>query len=236
MSSTSAWDTSDTWDDGQLWESSDVADSAWPGLTTLDQLKSAMSAYLTGADFTDQYDLFIRLFEASVSDDPDMRLRANEARTTLSLSAETVSLPTGFRGVKRLWIPTYDPLQWASLEEEAFQHNNVSARPEFYNISSNVMLLAPVPDTTYTARLVYYYQLIPLTAANPSNTMLARHPQLYLWGSLCHAEMFLRDDARVALFKTYYEEARQKVIAADRAAQTTYGPRTFGRPPPRYRE
>jgi hypothetical protein len=224
MTTASPWDTSATWSPGTIWQTTEIGVTAWPGLATLDNLKSAMARFLQDNDFLADYDLFIRLFEAEAS--ATLRLRCLETIATADLTSATIGLPDGFRGVRRLWLTGYPPLRSVELEELAdIRDTNAPGRPTAYCIVGQVMLLAPVPSGSWSGgQMIYYFQVPALVSANPTNVLLASHPQLYLLGSLKYAEEFLRDDNKAGRWAAMYEAAKARAELADKAERRTYGP------------
>jgi hypothetical protein len=65
--------------------------------------------------------------------------------------------------------------------------------PEVYCIENNQIRLGPAPDTTYTARITYYYQLA-LSDSQTTNWLLTAYPTAYLYGSLHEFHLWARDD------------------------------------------
>lgn len=67
--------------------------------------------------------------------------------------------------------------------------------------------------------LVYYARIPALSDANPTNWLLAKAPDLYLYGSLVESAPFMMDDARLGTWTTLYQKAMQDLINDDNRAK-----------------
>ncbi len=67
--------------------------------------------------------------------------------------------------------------------------------------------------------LVYRQGIPPLSDAQPTNWLLDKAPDLYLYAALLEAEPFLRNDGRVPLWKAALEEALGDLQSLDREAR-----------------
>jgi hypothetical protein len=61
--------------------------------------------------------------------------------------------------------------------------------------------------------MTYFDRLIPLSAANASNVVLAEAPDLYLFGALKEAAPFLEHDERTPLWESKYNTALAQLEA-----------------------
>jgi hypothetical protein len=62
-----------------------------------------------------------------------------------------------------------------------------------------------------------------LSVSNASNWILARHPDVYLYGSLLQAAPYLRDDERVGLWAPLYAQAIEDMLIQDSRAAVSQG-------------
>lgn len=153
---------------------------------------------------------------------PDM-----EATTTLDASTAVIDLPADYREVRECTLDVSPP---TSIEQTAlatlrllFPANRVG-QPQAYAISGSSLLLAPSPDAAYTIRLVYKQAIPALSEANPTNWLLAKHPDLYLAASLAMAEFRGWNDTRLPLLKAWYDELIAEVNDAGQRARHGRGP------------
>jgi hypothetical protein len=80
-------------------------------------------------------------------------------------------------------------------------------KPVWFAMFGNEFRVAPLPGEDYTAELLIEGPFVPLSLANPSNWLLASHPDLYLYGSLLHSAPYLRHDERIPVWQSLYDKA-----------------------------
>jgi Sec7-like guanine-nucleotide exchange factor len=79
--------------------------------------------------------------------------------------------------------------------------------------------LAPTPDTSYTLQLTYYGKIDALSATNTSNFVSVSHPDVYLYGALKHASIYLMEDERIPMFTQQFEKALEEMrLAQEKSA------------------
>jgi hypothetical protein len=71
--------------------------------------------------------------------------------------------------------------------------------------------LAPTPDGEYTLQLTYYAKISALSDSNTSNFVSVSHPDVYLYGALKHASIFLMEDERIPMFTQQFEKALEEM-------------------------
>ena len=182
-------------------------------------LKTAIANFLARDDLTDEIDDFIDLTEA----DFNRRLRVRQMETidsSFTIDSSTESLPSGFLAARSFVItstPVARPLQLVSPFHLADMDETQSGRPRTYTIQGTVFRFQPSPDSSYTARLVYYKAFDALSSSTTTNHIITNHPDVYLYGALYFASTFIRgmDQGSVAQFKAQYEAALKQAETAD---------------------
>lgn len=180
-------------------------------LDTYTALKASVADWLNRTDLTTQIPDFITLAESEMK----RRLRRSSTRTTISLTAEETSLPSDCAEVRSLVLesgsPSADmPLRRATpemLAERKARNAGGTGRPDSYTHVAGKLVVAPAPDATYTARILYFTQLTPLSGSVATNTILTESPDVYLFGSLMMAAPYLEHDERVAVWKQKFDAA-----------------------------
>lgn len=142
-----------------------------------------------------------------------LRVPFMEKTTDLTISSYRIAAPTDMAAVKRLWIDgSYDnpltPTSPALLAD--FRANYSSAQPQQYAIegefasgatTGEYFVFGPDPgSTTYTGKLLYTQRLAAFSAGSDTNVVLARYPNLYLFGALAMMASFEDEDGRYAKF------------------------------------
>ena len=198
-------------------------------LTTFAGLKSSIADWLNRSDLTTQIPDFIALAEADFN--AKLRIRQMEQIDTITIDAESVSVPTGFISVRSLYILLSSNKY---VLEYITPHNmfevkagSTAGRPRVYTIESDneteSLRFGPSPDTSYTGYLSYYKSFGALSDSNTTNYILNKHPGIYLYGSLYHAANFLGgiDPNQVQQWLQMYISAMERCENNDK--QDSYG-------------
>ena len=167
-------------------------------VSTYTELKASIANWLNRSDLSDEIaDDFIKLTEADFN--AKLRIRQMEQIDTVTINAETVSVPTGFISVRSFYIlssSTKYPLEYIPPHNMfEIRGGSRSGRPRSYTIEADneteQFRFGPSPDVSYTGYLSYYKNIEALSSSNASNPILDKHPGIYLYGSLYHAANFL---------------------------------------------
>ena len=167
-------------------------------LSTYAELKTSIANWLNRSDLTDEIaDDFIKLTEADFN--AKLRIRQMEQIDTVTINAETVTVPTGFISVRSFYILQSSnkyPLEYITPHNMfETKGGSSSGRPRVYTIEADneteQFRFGPSPDTSYTGYLSYYKAIAALSDSDTSNYILSTHPNIYLYGSLYHAANFL---------------------------------------------
>jgi len=73
-----------------------------------------------------------------------------------------------------------------------------------------------VPATDADVRLVYYARIPGLTQDSPTNWLLSRSPNVYLFGCLREAAIYIRDSEAITGFESRFQKALADLIADDK--------------------
>ncbi len=161
-----------------------------------------------------------------------LRIPAMEKATTLSVTGNTVTVPSDLQAVKRMWIDAQYDTPLTPVTPDVLQalrasySNNI---PQWYAIegvddTTDAFQFAPGPSATYTAYLAYYRRLSFFASSSDTNKILTRHPQLYLYGALAQAALFADDDGRLQKYPGMFEAEIERLNAQARADALTGGP------------
>jgi len=199
-------------------------------LSTLGGIKTAIDDFLSRqGDFTDAYksEYFVTLAHARIhygSDDPrfpsdPIRVRAMEASADVLTTAQTAALPTGYLGMRRVYLDLspVGPLQYLPpMDFWAKYVSSHNAQPSSYTIEGENIVFGPIPDSEYTAK-VLYWRAFDLPAADADTNWLMEHvPGLYLYGALIEAACVIQDDEQIAKYGPMYAGAAAGLIKSDK--------------------
>jgi hypothetical protein len=174
-------------------------------ITTYSELQAAVGNWLDHGLFAVRIPEFIALFESAAN--RRLRVREQEATTTLTPSSGAASLPADYLAWRRVtWTgsPRVE-LQYVHPSYlQAAYPSTPSARPRVFTIEGSTLKVRPLDGT---ALEFDYFQRIPaLSDGAGTNWLLAAHPDLYLFGALVEAEMFGVNDERAPLWKARRDE------------------------------
>ena len=174
-------------------------------------LQAAVADWLNRTDLVDQIPAFITLSTAQFN--RELRLRDMMVRANATSNAENVLLPDD-------WLEHYSlqlaegtpggPLLYVSERES----NDIKAlnpgggSVEGYTIIGNMIELVPAPGDNVDLRMVYYARIPDLSATVPTNWLLQKSPDLYLYSTLMQSAPYLKEDTRAVA----WSQLRQALI------------------------
>src|SRR3990167_8036036 len=135
-------------------------------------------------------------------------------------------LPSNFVEQRRLYLDLSADKPLDFFESTVFWNRNAvneSGQPDIYTIEGDYVIAAPVPDTTYYGRLLYYRRLAALSSASDTNWILANARGIYLYGALLEAYTYLEDDTGQLKYAALYDQQIQRANQADRARRYPRG-------------
>lgn len=183
--------------------------------STYSELKTSIANFLARDDLTSQIPDFIRLAEARMSRELDARSMEKRATATTVAGDSYISLPTDLREIRNVQLNT-DPVK--TLEYYTVQMINTDyagqgqGKPKAYSIVGTEILLKPTPDAAYTLEIVYGENVQALSDEDTNNTILLRHPDAYLYGSLMNAYTYLMDEQRAQQYDALFTRIMDEII------------------------
>lgn len=213
-------------------------------LSTYGGIKTAIASYLGGrTDLTSQIVDAVTLAETRIHYGTDhevmpskpLRIRAMETREDITINAEYVSLPTGYLGARRFHIDGYAPsLDYVTPEQASDWYvSTATGRPGWFTLEGDYFRFKPVPDSTYTGKLLYYKKFTAFAADGDSNWLTANAPGAYLYGALIEMMPYTRNDPRMNLWYSTFVGLINGLNNADRSDRFSGSalimqPSTFG--------
>ncbi|BAQ89322.1 conserved protein of unknown function [uncultured Mediterranean phage uvMED] len=198
-------------------------------LTNYTTLKASIANWLNRSDLTDEIaDDFIVLTEADFNS--KLRVRKMVTQATVTVNAETASLPTDFLQVRDFYIlsgSTKYPLRYMTPSQmDQTKGTSTTGIPQAYTILGDTFRFMPKPDATYTGYVNYYKKFTALSDSNTTNFILTNHPAIYLYGSLFHAANFLGgyNPQQVQTWQQMYATALERLELNDREDQFSGSP------------
>jgi hypothetical protein len=197
-------------------------------ITTYTELKSAVADFLNRQDLASAIPTFISLAESSFN--RDIRHWRMDVRTSITLDAQFVDLPSGWLETVKIVNSTGEGPQelelipLAEMDERRFASNDTAGAPRFYAINGGKIELYPTPSEAFTASITYVQKPTALSTSNASNWLLENFPDVYLYGSLAHSAPYLQEDSRLGVWAALYQQALSAInLDSDRAKYSGTG-------------
>lgn len=188
----------------------------------LDTYANLQTAIITWAWRTDD-----TAFEAQVPDfitlahnriERKLRVADMEDSATITLTSGSGSLPSDFLQARRV-VTEGSPSRVLSVisPDEALQMypDALAGSANFYTIIGSTIKTYPASSSNLT--LSYYAKIPVLSDAEPTNWLLEKAPELYLYGALVEAAPYMQDDQRVMVWGQLYERAFTDLQKTDEA-------------------
>lgn len=89
----------------------------------------------------------------------------------------------------------------------------VNGPPRYAAVVGTQLVFAPIADDagTYTGSFYYDQALTPLSDSVSTNWLLAKHPDVYLYGCAYHSAPYLKDDERIAVWERFYRNGLEQI-------------------------
>lgn len=187
-----------------------------------DTLVSTLADWLNRADLNAAIPSFIALCEAEVNSDDRFRVLKSVVRATAPVADQYLPVPSDYISMQNFRIleaPPSGRIELVTLTQMDDLRTRLqpTGTPKYYAVLSDEMELLPAPDQVYTAQMIYYAKVPPLSPTNQTNWLLANYPHIYLYGSLLQAAPYLKDDPRIATWRALYDAAATNIdVSSDR--------------------
>lgn len=171
-------------------------------LTTYAGLVSTVQLYVARSDLVDRIPDFIRMAEARFRRVLTNIDREMEATIAVNTTDGIVSLPDYFDSARSLYMT--DPYYhvFGQVSPAAFhERKRHEWEVPIFVIEGNSLIIAPIPETTYSATLLYKGGIPPLADVD-TNWLYAQNPDVYLYATLREAEFFGWNDDRLPLIES----------------------------------
>lgn len=189
-------------------------------------LQTSIANFLARDDLTAQIPNFIQLAEARINRELETREQEKRVQATLVAGDEYIALPTDLREVREVKLNTspLTVLSYASPTGLDTQYSsNGQGKPQGYSIVGKEMKVRPVPDSGYTMEIIYIGNVDTLSAVS-TPTLFIRSPDLYLYGALTEAYVYLLDEQRAAQYDEKFTRAINEVRMDEERSHYGTGP------------
>lgn len=181
-------------------------------ITNYSTLVAALEEYLARDDLQGYAPLFVQAAEGRFNTELKV-VDMQKTTGALALSGGAIDLPADFVDwVSTEWKPPNGTtgqrplnLRYVEADSPEFRsRHRPNGPPQFYTLLAGKVRVAP--DAGGTLELVYYGRLTPLTTDTPTNWLITKAPEVYLYGALLEAMLFQKDEARSAQWFTLLDK------------------------------
>lgn len=162
---------------------------------------------------------WIAMAEDRIGLDKDIRIRAMETSTDLTVAAQEVALPTGFVAARRIYLDGNPVRILDYLSPHNFWAKWPSStvnRPKAFTIEGDNLVFGPIPSTSETGKLLYYQRFPALSDSNTTNWLLTNARGVLLYGALIESAVFIGEDPRMQTWAALYDEWKELLQQGDR--------------------
>jgi len=204
---------------------------------TYDELKTEIANFLNRSDLTSQMDFFIDQTEAEFN----RRLRASAMvkRATATATGQYITVPTDWLEAINIVLTgsPYSPLFQMSIESMDVYRKSINAAtgsPVYFAMVDDTIELCPSPDSDREVELTYYAKITALSDSDTTNFLSTGSPDVYLYGCLKNASVYLMEDERALMFHAAFEKGLEELRMQSERAEFAKGSliprrRTYGK-------
>lgn len=179
-------------------------------LANYTDLKASIASWIHRNDLTTTIPDFIMLAEKRISTILRARLQETAGTIVTVAGVASAALPSTLLGVQSLSIdtvsPTIDYLAPDQLRQE-FPDNSYTGAPRCYTTIGDLAYFGPVPDAVYTITCTFRSAIAALSDLAPTNALLTKWPNVYLFGAMVEATDFTKDVAANAKWEARFQDA-----------------------------
>ena len=201
-------------------------DVGTPGaIPNLDTLKTTLADWLDRDDLADKIPVFIQMFEAEAN--RILRTPEMEHTVTFSVADEDTPLPDDYLAMRAVYREdgTADSLlRGMSPTAIKADYSGATGTPQAYALVSGGIRIAPPPADEELLTMDYYRQIEPLSVVAPSNWLLEKHPDAYLYGTLYYAEAYLDNAVRASQWRSMLDITFERINRSSRGDRYGAGP------------
>lgn len=181
---------------------------------TYSELLTAVANWLERTDLTARIPEFIALCESRLNRKLDVRTMQSDNAVTGVVSSRLIALPTGFREPVDLWINRTtgrDPLRF--VDPSQLVTSTTSGEPLYWTVDgTNIAFERPCDQAySFTLRMLGALGI----EASTTNYILTNYPDLYLFGTLCEAGPYLKDNDQLTIWDTRFTTALGEAMSKE---------------------
>lgn len=171
-------------------------------------LKATVADYLGGRSLS-AIDTFIDLAESHLN--KVLRLSQQESIATATLTGAYLALPADMLEVRTVRVDGRT-VSYMTPEAQDRKYGSTGGTPRVYCVQADQFRFSPVPSSGVTVEIDYYQSITPLDSTNTTNFVSTNWPEVYLFYTLYHAFMFIRNMDQAAVYKNSADAAIATIV------------------------
>ena len=183
-----------------------------------DTLISEVQEWLDRDDLADKVPVFIQMFEAEAN--RELRTPDMEKTVTFSVEDEDRPLPSDYLAMRAIYREggTADTtLRGMSPTALKAEYEGSTGTPQAYALVAGGIRVAPPPSGEELFTMDYFARIDALSVVAPSNWLLEKHPDAYLYGTLYYAEAYLDNAVRASQWRGLLDNVFERINKSTRA-------------------
>lgn len=174
-------------------------------------LQAEVLEWLHRKDLASKVPKFITMAEARINRIVQARGMEIESTLTFAPGVGAVRLPAGFDTPIAAWLLTdTGRCDLSAVVPEQLSGTKQRGTPQHWAVSGSYLALDRPVDVARRVTL-RYRGLLRLSEAAPNNSVLSKYPDLYLYGTLMEAAMFIRDPDSLSMWAPLFDTAVKEI-------------------------
>lgn len=174
-------------------------------------LQAQVIDWLHRSDLAAKVPTFITMAEARINRIVHARGMEIEATLPFAAGIGAVRLPTGFDTPLAAWVDCESGRRALSgVVPEQLSGTTQRGEPQYWAISGAYLAIDCPPDRARQVTL-RYRGLLRLSTSAPNNSVLTKYPDVYLYGALMEAALWLRDQDSLATWSQLFDTAMKEL-------------------------
>ena len=175
-------------------------------------------------DIAQLFPRFIMMTEAKIN--RVLRVAEMEQTEELTLVDGDVELPDYYLEVRQIIGNCGQQLRLWPLQDLTTRFHYGGGNPQGYAISGNILSVRPTSSQIVTIQ--FYRTIPPLTQATPSNWLIRKAPDVYLYGVVEEIALWSQDMEKAAVAANLRAQAMQGLSLQDERARWSNGKLSIG--------
>lgn len=187
-------------------------------LSNYTEIKAAVEGWLNRegfAEITGQTEDFLLLAHKRIIREVRAPWMEISATQVVSDTTGEGSLPADFLDVKSLIYTddsaskTYGLVRSPRYIVESTQQETTPSK--FYEVNNGTVYVGPKPAVADSFVLVYYLEPTAISSTVATNEISNEAPELYLYGAMIEAAIFMKDSSSASVYKQEFQEAKERI-------------------------